>query len=118
MFSYRDIEIDVPARTRRNGTLFLHVILALDDGIVEWSQLQRDGPTIIQRIQLTEFVVPKAATFNLLGDSSPNGKEPVKSSVSVKTASHLKSKVFISILTDDISMARVDIPGELARLIK
>lgn len=47
----------------------MHVILASDNGPLEWKQLQRDGPTVIQRVLLTEYVIPKAATFNLLGDS-------------------------------------------------
>lgn len=49
--------------------MFLHVILASDNGPVEWKHLQRDGPTVIQRVLLTEYVIPKAATFNLLGES-------------------------------------------------
>lgn len=65
---YRDITVTLPSKTRQNGTLFLHVILASDNGPVEWKQLQRDGPTVIQRIALTDYVVPKAAAFNLLGD--------------------------------------------------
>lgn len=71
--------ISIPAKTRQNGTLFLHVILANDDGTLEWKQLQRDGPTVIQRVLLTEYVVPQAATFNLLGESvSPLVKQQSK----------------------------------------
>lgn len=60
--------VSIPAKTRQNGTLYLHVILASDNGPLDWKHLQRDGPTVIQRISLTDYMVPKAATFNLLGD--------------------------------------------------
>lgn len=63
-----DIPVDIPAKTRNNGTLFLHVVLADTNGLVEWKRLQRDGPTVIQRIALTDYMVPKAKAFNLLGD--------------------------------------------------
>lgn len=66
----RNFDIKLPAKTRKNGTLFLHVVLAVDDGKpLDFKHLQRDGPTVIQRVALTEYVVPKAATFNLLDDN-------------------------------------------------
>lgn len=61
--------MNIPSKTRQNGTLFLHVILASDNGRLEWKNLQRDGPTVIQRVALTDYMIPKAATFNLLGDA-------------------------------------------------
>lgn len=68
-FFCRNIEVNIPSKTRQNGTLFLHVILTSDNGQVEWKNLQRDGPTVIQRVALTDYMIPKAATFNLLGDA-------------------------------------------------
>lgn len=47
--------------------MFLHVVLASDNGPLEWQHLQRDGLTVVQRVALTDYMVPKAATFNLLG---------------------------------------------------
>ncbi|KAG4072039.1 hypothetical protein HA402_015538 [Bradysia odoriphaga] len=114
----RDIEIALPTKTRQNGTLFLHVILASDNGQFEWKHLQRDGPTVIQRVLLTEYAVPKAATFNLLGESEAESKTPKKKVLVEKPVSHFKPKVFINMLTDDISMSQADIPPELARLIR
>lgn len=68
-----EYDIKVPASTQKNGTLYLMVVLALDDGVVEWKHLQRDGPTVIQRIALTEYAVPKAETYNLLkSDNVPD----------------------------------------------
>lgn len=113
---YRKIAIDIPAKTRRNGTLFLHVILANDDGPVNWKSLQRDGPTVIQRILLTDYMVPKPKTFNLIGNEDSEVKKP--KNVSPKPVTHFKTKVYVSILSDFVSMAVADIPPEMAKLIR
>lgn len=116
---HRELEVDIPLKTRRNGTLFMHVVLALDDNPIEWKTLQRDGPTVIQRISLTEYMVPRAATFNLLGDQSSTKSAKSSTSKSAhKPVPHFKPKAHITILTDNISMSHVDIPPELARLIR
>lgn len=47
----------------------MHVILADNRRSIEWPNINRDGPTVIQRVALTEFSVPKATTFNLLGET-------------------------------------------------
>lgn len=62
-------EIHVPAKTRRNGTLYLQVVLALEGEPIEWKTLKRDGPTVIHSLSLTDYMVEKAEAFNLLGES-------------------------------------------------
>lgn len=116
----KHIELEIPLKVRRNGTFWVHAVLAYDDGkIVDWKQLQRDGPTVIQRIPLTEFLVPQAATFNLLGDTQADNSKSKKKPVSDKPVTHIKRKIFLSILTDPtVSMSQVDIPPEMARLIR
>lgn len=114
----RDIDIKVPLKTRRNGTLYMHAVLAVDDGKnVEWKQLQRDGPTVLQRISLSEYMVPQAAAFNLLGEESASQRDrkPPQS----KPVTHIKRKIFLTILTDPkVEMSQEDIPPEMAGLIR
>lgn len=55
--------------------MFLHVVLANDNGPLEWQHLQRDGLTVVQRVALTEYMIPKAATFNLLGENEVNNRK-------------------------------------------
>lgn len=94
-------------------------MLALDDESLDWKDFQRDGPTVIQRISLTQYIVPKEATFNLLNDENPNNAQKAKkSAANIKTKTHIKSKVFVTILTDKSSMSPQDIPPELARLVR
>lgn len=120
---HRELDVDVPLKTRRNGTLYMHVALALDDTPLDWKSLQRDGPTVIQRIALTEYMEPKAATFNLLGDQPPKAAKRSsnardKNNNNVKPVTHLKPKAHAVILTDDISISHADLPPELAPLIR
>lgn len=93
------------------------MILALDDkALLDWKDFQRDGPTVIQRISLTQFVVPKEAAFNLLNESGD--KKPKKPELQVKPKTHIKTKVFVSILTDKASMSPQDVTPELARMVR
>lgn len=65
-----EFSIDIPRKTYRNGTMFLHLVLVNDIGVeFEWRNLKREGLTVMQRIQLTEYMVPRPATFNLLNDN-------------------------------------------------
>lgn len=66
---HRTIDIDIPAKTRQNGTLYLHVVLANDNGPFQWQHLHRDGVTVMQRVSLTQYMVPRAEMFNLLGNN-------------------------------------------------
>lgn len=70
----KDYKIQVPLKTRRNGTLHFQVILALEGEPLEWKTLKRDGPTVIHSLSVTEFMVPKAEAFNLLGESNVSDK--------------------------------------------
>lgn len=65
----KEVLVTVPTKTRRNGTLFMQVVVALDsEKDLEWKTLRRDGPTVVHTFSLTEYVVPRPKTFNLLGE--------------------------------------------------
>jgi hypothetical protein len=113
--------IDVPLKTRRNGTLFLYAVIALDDGSLDWKEFQRDGPTVIQRVALTSYMVPKDQLFNLLQDDQSGAKAKSKqTAVNVKPKTHLKTKVFLTMLTDKASLSPQDLQNapELARMTR
>ncbi|KAI8122685.1 hypothetical protein FF38_14514 [Lucilia cuprina] len=118
----KDYEIQVPAKTRRNGTLHLQVVLALEGEPLEWKTLKRDGPTVIHSLSITEYMIPKAEAFNLLGESGNKDqqKEPKakkNSATAVKPKTHIMSEVHVSLLTDLISLSAKDVPPEMAQLI-
>jgi hypothetical protein len=118
-FNSSTFHIDVPLKTRRNGTLYMYAVIALDDGSLDWKEFQRDGPTVIQRVALTSFMVPKDELFNLLQDEKRTEKKK-KPAVGVKTRTHIKTKVFITMLTDKASLSPQDIQNapELARMTR
>lgn len=66
----REFSIDIPRKTYRNGTMYLHLVLVNDIGVeFEWRNLKREGMTVVQRVPLTEYAIPRPATFNLLNDN-------------------------------------------------
>lgn len=88
----KEYEVKVPAKTRRNGTLNLQVVLALEGEPLEWKTLKRDGPTVIHSLSITEYMIPKAKAFNLLGDASN-----VSASDTVTKTKDLSNKLYFYI---------------------
>lgn len=126
----RDFELDVPLKTRRNGTLYLHVVLALEGEPLEWRTLRRDGPTVVHTLSLCDYMVPRAEAFNLLGDgkekqqqqeklSKGAGKKQAKNAAATgRPSTHIRSNVYVTLLTDLFSVSQADVPPEMAQLIR
>ncbi|KAH8289849.1 hypothetical protein KR054_011885 [Drosophila jambulina] len=119
-----DFEVEIPLKTRRNGSLFFHVVLALEGEPLEWRSLRRDGPTVVHTLSLTEYMVPKAEAFNLLGDEKSKPAKAVSSENKAKPktlgrpSTHIRSNVYVTLLTDLFSVSQEDVPPELAPLIR
>lgn len=62
-------------------------------------------------------MVPKPKAFNLISNDESETKK-AKQYPSAKPVTHFKTKVYVSILSDDVSMAVADIPPEMAKLIR
>ncbi|XP_017871778.1 PREDICTED: cleft lip and palate transmembrane protein 1-like protein [Drosophila arizonae] len=122
-----DFKIDVPLKTRRNGTLFLHVGLALEGEPLEWRTLKRDGPTVLHTLNLCDYMVPRAETFNLINqnektESTEQQQQQLKKKnqavKSDKPSTHIRSNVYVTLLTDMFALSQADLPPELAPLIR
>ncbi|KAH8415338.1 hypothetical protein KR222_004681 [Zaprionus bogoriensis] len=121
-----DFELDVPLKTRRNGTLYLHVVLALEGEPLEWRTLRRDGPTVLHTLSLCDYMVPRAEAFNLLGDGkerkqpeqADTQRKPRQSASAGRPVTHIRSNVYVTLLTDLFSMSQADVPPEMAQLIR
>lgn len=70
------------------------------------------------RIKMTQFAVPQAATFNLLGDKNSIAEELPKQENNAMPTSHLRSKITFTMMTDDIELPLDDIPAEFLDGIK
>jgi len=120
-----DFELDVPLKTRRNGSLYFHVVVALEGEPLEWRSLRRDGPTVVHTMSLTDYMVPRAEAFNLLGESDKGSGAAVQekgkksaSASSGRPSTHIRSNVYVTLLTDLFSVSQADVPPELAPLIR
>ncbi|XP_055607225.1 lipid scramblase CLPTM1L isoform X2 [Uranotaenia lowii] len=113
----RIFDVDIPAKTRRNGSLFMHVVLAANNDNLEWNSIKRDGPTVIQKLLLTEYELPRASTFRLLGESD-NEADSVDNRFSSKPVTHIRTKLYLNILTELFEMSAADVPPELARFVR
>ncbi|BFG00150.1 cleft lip and palate transmembrane protein 1-like protein [Drosophila madeirensis] len=122
-----DFEVEVPLRTRRNGSLYMHVVLALEGEPLEWRSLRRDGPTVLHTLSLTDYMVPRAEAFNLLSEAadkpptkSVQGKAPKgkQGAAAARPSTHMRSNVYVTLLTDLFSVSQADVPPEMAPLIR
>ncbi|XP_043287442.1 cleft lip and palate transmembrane protein 1-like protein [Venturia canescens] len=113
------VNMKIPNRTRNNGTLFLHIfVVPLARGKKSFQQLHRSPDFAYTRIKMTQFVVPRAETFNLLGDKKSNHEENAKKENRTKVQSHLRSRVTFTMMTDDVKLPLYNLPLELAQDIK
>jgi hypothetical protein len=116
------IPVKIPKSVTKNGTLFLSIFAVPKLGPVNltdknWWQKEVNHPhTTYSLTRLTQYSIPEAETFNLLGeDSGVAGKATVDRS---RPVSHLRSKIVVSIMADQVSMSSTQVPGELAHYIQ
>ena len=64
-YTFREININIPRKTRRNGTLYLHVYLYPARSNPFASQY-----TSIGQSKITTYTLPKSSFFNLLQDDT------------------------------------------------
>lgn len=73
LLCFRNITIPLPRQTRKNGTLHIYAFAApmprSADETEYWDKSLQSPTTIMAYFQLTQYLVPEAATFNLLKDS-------------------------------------------------
>ncbi|KAG7311005.1 hypothetical protein JYU34_003858 [Plutella xylostella] len=105
-----EIKLRVPAKTRNNGTLFLHAML-LDEELLYREFYELRESEAVLTTPLVMFVPPRAATFNLLQqqDETPKPKEDKN----VQPYAHISTSVPLAILTDKLKLPSKRIPGEL-----
>lgn len=98
-YQKESLNITLPRKTRKNGTLYAYVLIHP----INESPF---GQNIAKRqFELTKFAVPREETFNLIRETK---KQKTKVPIT-----HLKSKMVLNVLTDDVSFERMGIPGEI-----
>ncbi|XP_011497238.1 PREDICTED: cleft lip and palate transmembrane protein 1-like protein, partial [Ceratosolen solmsi marchali] len=113
------LTLKIPNKTRYNGTLFLHVILSPKsiNQIKQFNQLVNDQNAVYITIKMTEYAIPQAETFNLLGEEKDEKDKEKKKDLS-QSISHIKSRITFMIMTDKIKLPLNNIPIELSNNLR
>jgi len=110
------IDVPLPLKTRRNGTLFIHVFLTKRSYGANWHAAIDDPTTTYTAASFTEYHVPQAETFNLLKDQQNNDSDkPRKQDGRVVT--HLRSKLIINALDYKEPLPRKNLPIDIAQVL-
>jgi len=121
--SEQSVTVKLPRSVTRNGSMYMSVFAchpALGDKDMTkdgWWQEAINGPqTSYTLAKLTQFAIPEAETFNLLSEDKED-KPKVKKDRS-KPVTHLRSKMLLSLMTDQLSMSLKQIPGEIGQVMQ
>merc|ERR1719481_951536 len=117
-----DVRVPLPKSVTKNGSLHLAVFAVqglsdkIDTGVSGWWQNVISQPeTTYSLTKLTQFAVPEAETSNLLGQEEEEiktkDKKPLDRS---KPVTHVRSRLVISLMTDQLNLDPRNIPGEIA----
>jgi hypothetical protein len=121
------ISVNIPKSVAKNGTMYLSVFAVPKLGQVNmtdkhWWQKEVNHPhTTYTLTRLTQYTIPEAETFNLLGDDKGGDKNSVGKKTAVdrsRPAAHWRTKIVISVMEDQVSMGPAQVPGELAHYIQ
>jgi len=121
--SEKIVDVKIPRSVTKNGSMYMSVF-ACHPGIGEkdmtkdqwWTDVIHDPQTSYTMTKLTQYSIPEAETFNLLSEES-NGKPKVDRDRS-KPVTHLRSKITLSLMTDQVNMAIRQVPGEIGQVMQ
>ncbi|XP_033335152.1 lipid scramblase CLPTM1L [Megalopta genalis] len=113
------ITVTVPRKTKNNGTLYFYIIVAPSSRKysknIAFNDLQKDSYTSFTIIKMTQYTVPEAKAFNLLGEKNTNAQ---KKKDFIHPVTHIKSRITFTIMTDDVKLPMQTIPIELVNQLK
>ncbi|XP_049781476.1 cleft lip and palate transmembrane protein 1-like protein [Schistocerca cancellata] len=112
----KELNLTIPLSTRQNGSMYLHLLLTQEKEHDNFFKLHQTPTTVYTKIRLTQYHVPEAATFQLLGSKENKIDENI-SGKSIRPVAHLKSRITFNILTDDIKFPVKNLPPEIAQLL-
>ncbi|KAK7114533.1 hypothetical protein V1264_000586 [Littorina saxatilis] len=107
----KELSVSIPASTRKNGSLYVHAFLYPQGKSHSASSALVRTSTLI-----TTYALPRAEFINLLGDDG--GNKTKKPGAKNKPHTHWRSRLTISVMSDNITLDRRAIPGEIYRYLK
>lgn len=115
------VTVSLPKSVTRNGSLYLSVFAVppLGEGVRMghgWWHGAINHPHVSYTLtKLTQFAIPEAETFNLLNDGAEKKEKPVDRRNPV---THIRSRVLVSSMTDQVTMEGRQVPGEIAHTMQ
>jgi len=118
-----EVVVKLPRSVTRNGSMYMsvfacHPALGNKDMSREgwWQDVINNPQTSYTLTKLTQFAIPEAETFNLLSEDS--GEKPKVERDRSKPITHLRSKLTLSLMTDQLSMSIRQVPGEIGQVMQ
>lgn len=117
------VSVKLPRSVTRNGSMYLSVF-ACYPGLGEkdmsregwWQEVINTPQTSYTLTKLTQFAIPEAETFNLLSEET--GDKPKVERDRSRPVTHLRSKLTLSLMTDQLSMSIKQVPGEIGQVMQ
>jgi len=112
-------KVKLPKSVVNNGSMFLCAfcvpkLKGVDKSKSKWWQSAISDPSASYTLtRLTQYTIPEAETFNLLGEES----KPEKIQDRSRPVTHLRSRIVLSVMSDQVRMSMQQVPGELAHVI-
>jgi len=119
----QEVNVKLPRSVTRNGSMYFSVF-ACHPGLGEkdmsregwWQEVINTPSTSYTLTKLTQFAIPEAETFNLLSEET--GDKPKVERDRSKPVTHLRSKLTLSLMTDQLSMSIRQVPGEIGQVMQ
>ena len=116
----------LPKSVTNNGSLYLSVFAchpALGDKVdmkddTWWHSVINKPQTSYVLTRLTQYHIPEAETFNLLGDDTKAEDKPKVNKDRTRPVTHLRGKIILSVMTDQVSMSVRQVPGEIGHVMQ
>jgi len=121
--------VKLPRSVTNNGSLHLSVFACYPalgaevdmKGDTWWHSVINKPHTSYVLTRLTQFHIPEAETFNLLGDDKvPEGedKKPKVAKDRSRPVTHIRSKIILSVMTDQVTMSSRQVPAEIGHVMQ
>ncbi len=95
-----------------------------EDPSRDWLRMIGNPQATFTMVRLTQYHVPEAETFNLLGEGGDETREAEKAKKreggrrSQSPVTHLRARMTVSMMTDDVKLPTAEVPPELYHLVR
>ncbi|XP_063049564.1 lipid scramblase CLPTM1L-like, partial [Engraulis encrasicolus] len=111
----RQVNISLPKKTRKNGTLYA-LVFVHQAGVSPW----QDPRQVHQVTQLTTYMLPKPPEVSLIaGQEEPSPKEQRRSEQGAeKPISHWRTRLTLNVVSEEFVFDRNALPADVHRYLK